>query len=38
MYPVPVKKEYAGATDKCIGSWLKNVQRDKIILATKASD
>ena len=35
MYPVPTNAKYQGATDRCIGEWLKGTQRDKILLATK---
>ncbi|XP_051129720.1 uncharacterized protein LOC127250460 [Andrographis paniculata] len=35
MYPVPVKKETQGRTDRYIASWLKSQPRDKVILATK---
>lgn len=35
MYSVPPKKETYGSTERCIGSWLKNQDRSKIILATK---
>jgi len=35
MYPVPTKAETYGLTEKYIGEWLKNQQRDQIILATK---
>ena len=35
MYAVPPKKETYGLTEKYIGSWLKNQDRSKIILATK---
>ncbi|KAK7243081.1 hypothetical protein RIF29_37865 [Crotalaria pallida] len=34
-YPIPMKKETQGSTDRYIGSWLKSQSRDKIILATK---
>ncbi|KAF3335873.1 aldo-keto reductase-like isoform X1 [Carex littledalei] len=34
-YPVPMKKETQGSTDRYIGSWMKSKPRDKIILATK---
>lgn len=35
MYPVPPNAKYGGATDRYIGEWIKGIQRDKIILATK---
>ena len=35
MYAVPPKKETYGLTEKYIGTWLKNQDRSKIILATK---
>lgn len=34
-YPIPMKKETQGSTDRYIGSWLKSQPRDKVILATK---
>ena len=37
MYAVPPKKETYGLTETYIGSWLKNEDRAKIILATKIS-
>lgn len=37
MYPVPPKKDYQGATDRCIAGWLKSMPRDKVIVATKVS-
>ena len=37
MYAVPPKKETYGLTETYIGSWLKNQDRSKIILATKIS-
>ncbi|MGA7179488.1 MAG: NADP(H)-dependent aldo-keto reductase [Thiobacillaceae bacterium] len=37
MYPVPSRAETAGLTEKYVGSWLKHQDRDKIILATKAT-
>ncbi|XP_023645343.1 uncharacterized protein LOC17900411 [Capsella rubella] len=36
-YPVPMKKETQGNTDRYISSWLKSQQRDKVVLATKVS-
>ena len=38
IYPVPTKEESHGRTDQYIGSWLKGVPRDKVILATKVHD
>ena len=35
MYAVPPKKKTYGLTEKYIGTWLKNQDRSKIILATK---
>ena len=35
MYSVPPKEETYGMTEKYIGTWLKNQDRSKIILATK---
>ena len=37
MYPVPSKPETQGATDKVISKWLKTVDRNQVILATKVS-
>lgn len=38
MYPVPPRGETQGATERYIGSWLKQRgQRDKIVLATKVA-
>lgn len=34
-YPIPMKKETQGRTDLYIGSWMKDMPRDKVILATK---
>lgn len=34
-YPIPMKKETQGRTDLYIGSWMKDIPRDKVILATK---
>ncbi|XP_031484445.1 uncharacterized protein LOC116253653 [Nymphaea colorata] len=34
-YPIPMRKETQGRTDLFIGSWLKSMPRDKVILATK---
>lgn len=35
MYAVPPREATQGKTEECIGTWLKNQQRDKVILATK---
>ncbi|MCZ2206224.1 aldo/keto reductase [Cylindrospermopsis raciborskii] len=35
MYPVPPRGETQGKTEVYIGEWLKNQQRDKLIIATK---
>jgi aryl-alcohol dehydrogenase (NADP+) len=35
MYPVPPRAETYGLTETYIGEWLKNQQRDKLIIATK---
>ncbi|MDH3637454.1 MAG: NADP(H)-dependent aldo-keto reductase [Gammaproteobacteria bacterium] len=35
MYAVPARAETYGATEKIIGSWLKNQPRDKVVIATK---
>ncbi|XP_076929429.1 uncharacterized protein LOC143593816 [Bidens hawaiensis] len=37
IYPVPVKKETQGLTDKYIANWMKSRPRDQIILATKVA-
>lgn len=37
IYAVPTKPETAGLTEKYIGSWLKNIRRDKVIVATKVA-
>ena len=37
MYSVPPKETTYGLTEKYIGSWLKNQDRSKIILATKVA-
>ncbi|GAB2265987.1 hypothetical protein Dimus_001018 [Dionaea muscipula] len=34
-YPIPMRKETQGRTDLYIGSWLKSLARDKVIIATK---
>ncbi|PQQ07453.1 uncharacterized protein Pyn_16241 [Prunus yedoensis var. nudiflora] len=36
-YPIPMKKETQGSTDRFISSWLKSQPRDKVILATKVA-
>jgi len=35
MYPVPPRAETQGRTESYVGSWLKDQQRDKLIVATK---
>lgn len=35
MYPVPVEATTQGKTDEYIGTWLKNQNRDGIVLASK---
>ncbi len=35
MYPVPPRGETAHRTESYIGTWLKNRQRDKLVVATK---
>lgn len=37
MYPIPTKATTQGETDRIIGSWLKQQQRDKVIVATKVA-
>jgi aryl-alcohol dehydrogenase-like predicted oxidoreductase len=37
MYPVPPKAETCTRTETMVGNWLKNQQRDKIILGSKAA-
>ncbi|QOY53830.1 aldo/keto reductase [Candidatus Sulfurimonas marisnigri] len=37
LYPVPPKAEYAGETETIIGKWLKDKQRDKLIIASKVA-
>jgi aryl-alcohol dehydrogenase-like predicted oxidoreductase len=37
VYSVPGKKETQGSTEKIIGNWLKEKQRDQVILATKVA-
>ncbi|WP_372745981.1 aldo/keto reductase [Lutibacter sp.] len=34
-YSVPGRKETQGSTERIIGSWLKNQQREKLVIATK---
>jgi len=35
MYSIPGKKETQGSTERYIGSWLKDQQRDQLVVATK---
>ncbi len=35
MYPVAPRAETCGRTESYVGSWLKNQQRDKLLVATK---
>ncbi|MGB0992634.1 MAG: aldo/keto reductase [Akkermansiaceae bacterium] len=37
VYPVPAKKETAGITEEWVGDWMKNRERDSIIIATKVA-
>lgn len=37
MYSVPARAETQGSTERIIGSWLKNQQRDKLVIGTKAT-
>lgn len=37
MYPVQARAETSGLTEKYVGSWLVKQQRDRIILASKAT-
>lgn len=37
MYPVPGKAETQGRTEECVGHWLKNQQRDQVVIATKVA-
>lgn len=37
MYSVPGRKETQGSSERLIGSWLKNQQRDKVVVATKVT-
>ena len=36
-YPVPPKREWAGETEKIVGRWMKDKDRDSLIIATKVS-
>lgn len=35
MYPVPPRAETQGRTERYVGTWLKQQQRDKVLVATK---
>lgn len=35
MYPVPGKEETQGETERIIGTWLKNQQREEVIIGSK---
>ena len=37
MYPVPPKKEWVGRSEEIIGRWLKNKNRDGLIIASKVA-
>jgi aryl-alcohol dehydrogenase-like predicted oxidoreductase len=37
LYPVPPKADYAGETEIIIGKWLKDKQRDSLIIASKVA-
>lgn len=37
MYPVPVRAETYGTTERYVGSWLKRQARDRLVIATKAA-
>jgi len=37
MYPVPARAETQSATETIVGSWLKQGNRDKVVLATKVA-
>ncbi len=37
MYPVPPKVEYAGRTEEIVGRWMKDKDRDSLIIATKVA-
>jgi aryl-alcohol dehydrogenase-like predicted oxidoreductase len=36
-YPVPPDKKWVGRTEEIVGSWLKDKNRDRVIIATKVS-
>jgi aryl-alcohol dehydrogenase-like predicted oxidoreductase len=37
MYPVPPRADTVHATERIVGSWLVRQDRDKVVLATKAT-
>ncbi len=37
LYPVPPSAHYAGLTEEIIGEWLKDKQRDSLIIASKVA-
>lgn len=37
MYPVPPRTETQGLSESYVGSWLKNQQRDQLVIATKVT-
>ena len=37
MYPVPPRADTVHATERIVGSWLARQDRDKVVLATKAT-
>ena len=37
MYPVPVRAQTYGATERIVGNWLRRQPRDKVIVATKVA-
>ena len=37
MYPVPPRAETQGSTEQYVGQWLKQQQRDKLVIATKVT-
>ncbi len=37
LYPIAPRKETQGLTEQYVGTWLKNKNRDKIVLATKVT-
>lgn len=37
IYPVPPRRETAGVTEEIVGRWLKNKNREALILATKVA-